>query len=319
MLDHTPLRERQQDAFRGDVVEGLSRMPKSLPSRWLYDDRGSDLFEQITALEDYYPTRIETGILQARSAEIADFVGPGATLIEYGAGAGIKTEIVLRALQRPRVYVPIDIAGDFLDHSARRIKRGFEDLTVRPVVADFTQDFDLPADVLDSDRRCGFFPGSTIGNLDGAETTAFLNRMRRHVGDGGKAMIGIDLKKDLEVLRRAYDDRQGVTAAFNLNILARINRELGGTFQIGRFTHEVRWNEAESAVEMHLRSNVDQTVTAAGMTFRFREGETIHTESSRKYTVDAFAAVAGACGWTLRSAWTDARELYAVVGLQAAA
>jgi dimethylhistidine N-methyltransferase len=224
MLD-TETRIPFQAAFRSDVLRGLSAPRKMLPARWLYDDEGSALFEAITGLPEYYPTRTETAILAASAPEIAQFVGPGAILVEYGAGAALKTEILLRGLA-PRAYVPIDIAADFLAASAARIEARFPGLAVRPFVADFTADFELPAD-LPPGRRVGFFPGSTIGNLAAEEAADFLRRMTAHVGPGGAGLIGVDLKKDLETLLAAYDDRDGVTARFNLNLLTRINRELG--------------------------------------------------------------------------------------------
>ncbi len=222
-------------------LRGLSKRRKSLPCRWLYDERGSELFEQITQLEEYYPTRVETGILRANAAEMAGFVGKGATLIEYGAGAGIKTEILIAALQAPRLYVPVDISGDYLDQAVISLRHRFPDIGIWPIVADFTGDFDIPA-AIPLKGRSAFFPGSTIGNLDHGETVSFLRRIHRHVGAKGTAVIGADLTKDIRVLRAAYNDRQGVTAAFNTNLLTRINRELDGDFRVDRFAHEARWN-----------------------------------------------------------------------------
>lgn len=316
MLDRVHPRDAQRAAFRADVIEGLSKPQKTLPSRWLYDDRGSELFEEITQLPEYYPTRTETAILRDEAAAIADFAGPRATLIEYGAGAGVKTEIVLAALDRPAAYVPVDIAGDFLMGSADRIERRFPTLDVRPVVADFTDDFDLPDDLPRSDRRVGFFPGSTIGNLSTAEAKAFLRRVRGHVGSGGRAIIGADLRKALPTLIAAYDDAAGVTAAFNLNLLARANAELGATFDLAAFAHEARWNETDSAIEMHLVSLAEQTVALDGRSFRFASGETIHTESSRKYALEAFERLAAESGWRVARRWTDSGQLFALLGLE---
>lgn len=315
MLDQAELIDRQREALRADVIEGLSQPRKVLPSRWLYDDRGSQLFEEITGLDEYYPTRTETAILRSKADDIAAFCGEQVTLLEYGAGAGIKTEILLEALREPLLYVPIDISGDFLSHSARRIEDRFPALAVQPVVADFTTDFDLPADLPSDGTRCGFFPGSTIGNLDSADTDAFLRRMRRHAGPGGRAVVGIDLKKDLAILLAAYDDREGVTAAFNLNLLVRINRELEADFPVDRFVHEARWNDDASAVEMHLKSLDDRTVSIDGRRFDFAAGETIHSESSRKYSLDGFAAIAAASGWRFDAVWTDTGKRFAVLGL----
>ncbi|GBD50648.1 L-histidine N(alpha)-methyltransferase [Methylopila sp. Yamaguchi] len=318
MLDRAPLQAAQREAFRADVLEGLSKPAKTLPSRWLYDDRGSELFEEITQLPEYYPTRTETAILRAGAEAIAAFCGPRATLIEYGAGAGVKTEIVLAALDNPASYVPVDIAGDFLALSAERLERRFPWLEIRAVVADFTDDFDLPTDLPRLNRRIGFFPGSTIGNLSPAQAVAFLAQVGAHVGDTGRAVVGVDLVKPLERLIPAYDDAAGVTAAFNLNLLVRINRELGGTFDTARFAHEARWSVEDQAIEMHLKSLGRQVVRAAGREFEFAEGETIHTESSRKYSVDTFTALAAQAGWRQGSVWSDPDGLFAVVGLERA-
>lgn len=315
MLERVDFRSVQREAFRADVVAGLSAQRKTLPSRWLYDDRGSELFEEITRLPEYYPTRTETGVLRENAAEIAAFCGSRTVLIEYGAGAGVKTEILLGALDNPALYVPVDIAGDFLVDAAERIERRFPYVEIRPVVADFTDDFDLPADLPKLPPRVAFFPGSTIGNLATPDAVAFLARARSHVGASGRMVVGVDLKKDEATLVRAYDDAAGVTAAFNLNLLARINRELGGDFDLSCFAHEARWSAARSAIEMHLVSRVDQTVAVDGRTFRFRQGETVHTEDSRKYEVAEFEALAAQAGWRLAKVWTDPGRLFAVLGL----
>ncbi|MBU2533419.1 MAG: L-histidine N(alpha)-methyltransferase [Alphaproteobacteria bacterium] len=322
--------DSQTAAFKADVIAGLSGEPKTLPSRWLYDDHGSELFEQITRLPEYYPTRTETSILTTRASELADFCGSRAVVIEYGAGASVKSQILLEALQKPRVFVPIDIAGDFLAASAIRLRKRFPDLEVLPFAADFTEEFDLPNDVPTGFPRTGFFAGSTIGNLDVSEATRFLARVRRHVSEagpvperwpgsgyhGGRALIGIDLKKSTATLIPAYDDAAGVTAAFNLNLLTRINRELGGTFDTARFVHEARWNEDASAIEMHIVSEAEQEATVAGYTFSFDAGESIHTESSRKYDIDGFGRMAAAAGWRIAETWTDDSDLFAIVGLE---
>jgi dimethylhistidine N-methyltransferase len=313
MLD-VSIRSQQTEAFESDVVVGLAQSPKTLPSRWLYDDRGSELFEDITKLDEYYPTRVETAILRKHSREMAAFCGSGATLLEYGAGAGLKTEILVGALREPRLYVPIDIAGDFLDQTVARFRWRFPNLPSRAIVADFTSSFALPSWV-PLGARVAFFPGSTIGNLDGGEVATFLQRMRNHVGVGGKAIIGVDMKKDLGVLLRAYDDSRGVTAEFDLNLLARINRELDGDFELDCFAHSARWNESESAIEMHLVSRKAQTITVSGHAFDFDVGETIHTESSRKYDQAGFTALANANGWQVDRIWTDERNYFCIFGL----
>jgi dimethylhistidine N-methyltransferase len=300
--------------FCGDVVKGLSRPRKSLPSRWLYDDRGSELFEEITQLPEYYPTRTETQILREQAEGIAEFCGANRTLLEYGAGAGIKTEILIQALHNPRLYVPVDIAADFLDQTTARFRRLFPELATRPVAADFTSDFALP-EWIPLPNRLAFFPGSTIGNLDRQEAAAFLQRMRGQVGRGGKALIGADLRKPLEVLLPAYDDAAGVTACFNLNLLMRINRELGGNFILQKFAHAAKWNQEESAIEMHLVSQCAQTVDIAGRKFAFTAGESIHTESSRKYDIEGFTSLANHNGWLVERVWTDAARRFAIFGL----
>jgi dimethylhistidine N-methyltransferase len=302
------------ERFRGDVMEGLSRPRKSLPSRWLYDDRGCELFEEITQLPEYYPTRTETQILRDAAQEIASFCGANRTVLEYGAGAGIKTEILMQALHNPRLYVPVDIAGEFLDQTTARFRSRFPDLATRPVTADFSSDFALP-EWIPQPNRVAFFPGSTLGNLDGREATAFLQRMRGHVGASGKALIGVDLRKPLDLLLPAYDDAAGVTARFNLNLLTRINRELGADFATDGFAHAVMWNEAEAAVEMHLVSLAPQTVTIAGREFEFAGSESIHTESSRKYDIPGFTQFVNRNGWQVEQVWTDAARRFAIFGL----
>jgi len=262
------------------------------------------------------PTRTETAILRQHAGEMATLCGDDMVLLEYGAGAGLKFEILVRALKTPRMYVPIDIAADFLDSTVSRI-RAQPRFPTRPIIADFTADFDIPLDI-PKGCRTAFFPGSTIGNLDRAEVAALLRRMRRHVGSHGKAIIGVDLRKDIKTLIAAYADRRGVTAAFNLNLLARINRELGADFHIDRFAHEARWNEHESAIEMHLVSLDTQVVTVAGRSFAFGHGETIHTESSRKYDVPGFTDIVQRSGWRVAMVWTDPATRFAVFGLDSA-
>jgi len=315
MLERVDFRAAQREAFRADVAAGLTASVKTLPSRWLYDDRGSELFEEITQLPEYYPTRTETGILRENAAEIAAFCGARAVIVEYGAGAGVKTEILLGALESPALYVPVDIAGDFLVDAANRIESRFPYIEIRPVVADFTSDFDLPSDLPKLPPRVAFFPGSTIGNLAKPDAIDFLKRARAHVGPTGRMVLGVDLRKDVSILVPAYDDAAGVTAAFNLNLLARINRELGGDFDLEGFRHEARWNEQTSAIEMHLVSQKNQIVRVDGHEIRFRQRETIHTEDSRKYEIAEFEALSQKAGWRLAHAWTDPRGMFAVLGL----
>ena len=314
MLDLVEEKLSQREAFRADVLAGLAQRQKMLPSRWLYDQRGSELFEEITRLDEYYLTRTETAILRSCAGEMADHLGEDVALLEYGAGAAIKTEILIAALKSPRLYAPIDIAADFLAQTVDRIRDRFPELPVRPIVADFTVDFDVPVDI-PAARRAGFFPGSTIGNLGQSEAAALLRRMRSHVGGQGKAIIGVDLRKEVGTLIAAYDDKRGVTAKFNLNLLTRVNRELEGDFAIEGFAHEARWNERELAIEMHLVSLKPQLVSVAGRRFAFERGETIHTETCRKFDVAAFAGAAHRSGWRVARIWSDPAELFAVFGL----
>ena len=315
MHDVSAILSQKGNAFLADVIGGLSGAQKTLPCRWLYDKLGSDLFEAITGLEAYYPTRAETEILRVHSPEIAAFAGDGPVLVEYGAGAGVKTSLMLAALNSPRGYVPIDIAGEYLAQTVEKIASRFPALWVRPVAADFLSVFDLPAGV-PAGQRIGFFPGSTIGNLDETEATAFLTQMHRHVGARGGAIIGVDLLKDVSTLVRAYDDPAGVTAQFNLNLLARINRELGGDFRLECFRHEARWNDVDRSVEMHLVSVREQWVSVGEVRFHFEQGETIHTESSRKYDLDGFTSLAAGAGWDVVETWLDAKGQFCVFALR---
>jgi len=306
----------QTDAFRKDVLEGLTATPKRLPSRWLYDGEGSRLFEEITTLDEYYLSRCESAILHENASELAAFAGADAILIEYGAGAGIKSQALLTALNAPAAYVPVDIADEFLSCTLEHFGGRFPELPICPVVADFTSDFDLPP-LPSSGRRIAFFAGSTIGNLDEGEAVELLMRMRIHVGEGGRALIGMDLIKDLGTLAKAYDDRGGVTAAFNLNVLRRINREIGGGIPLDAFVHEARWNPAERAIEMHLRCVYSFSTSVGGQVVRFIVGETIHTETSRKYDLPRIDRLVELAGWTRRGTWNDEKCAFAVVGLEA--
>ncbi len=301
-------------ALRMDVMEGLAKKPKAVPSRWLYDDRGSALFEQITHLKEYYPTRTETGILRLRTHEIGEFCGENAAILEYGAGSAIKTGLLISSLRTPRFYLPVDIAANFLDETVTRFRREFPDIATRPIVADFNADFRLP-EWLPLARRVAFFPGSTMGNLDNQEAAEFLRRMRGHVGPAGKALIGVDLRKPVPEMIRAYDDAEGVTALFNRNLLARLNRELGATFVLENFHHRAVWNEKASAMEMHLESAIEQTVQVAGCEYHFDAGERIHTESSRKYEIRTFVELCAQNGWTVMHRWLDDGQRFAVFGL----
>ncbi len=287
------------DEFARALVEGLSAPQKSLPCRFFYDARGSELFEQITQLPEYYPTRSEIAILEAQAASIAAHTPPGSVLIEFGSGSSRKTEIVLAGLSSLAAYVPIDVSGDALADAKLRLHARFPTLRVLPVVGDFRAALTLPGE-LSRRPRLGFFPGSTIGNFMPDDARDLLAAMAHTLKNGGRLLIGIDLRKDVARLEAAYDDAAGVTAAFNLNILVRANRDLGANFDLGAFAHEAKFNDAESRVEIHIVSKAAQTVTACGKTFAFAEGEKIHTENSYKYTIESFQALARQAGWTPR-------------------
>jgi len=292
-----------------DVLAGLRATPKTLPAKLFYDERGAQLFERICTLDEYYLTRSELTILDARIPEIAALAGPGCALIEYGSGAGVKVRRLLDALEHPAAYVPIDISREQLARVAAELEADYPTVAVRPLCADYTHALELPP-LPPHDRRLAFFPGSTIGNFHPAEATAFLRRIRRSVGAGGALVLGVDRRKSAAVLDAAYDDRAGVTAAFNLNVLRRINRELGADFDLSRFRHRAFFNDDASRVEMHLESVVPQTVQVAGERFEFAAGETIWTESSYKYDEEQLATVANAAGFRIERLWTDAGDLF---------
>lgn len=304
--------------FAADVLAGLALPQKTLPCRWLYDERGSQLFEEITNLPEYYPTRTETKILEACRGEIAAAAGRGATLVEYGSGASVKTRLLLDTFEALHCYVPIDVSATFLEDTADQLRRDYPSLSIKPVVGDFLSPISIPSEARGAGRTVGFFPGSTIGNLSDAEISDFFQRARLDLGDSASFVLGADLKKDLGRLLPAYDDAAGVTAAFNLNILNRINRELGGTFVLDQFAHEARWNEEASRVEMHLVSRKDQTVSVGDTKIGFVEGESIHTENSRKFALDELIQLAEMQGWTLSQSWMDDEKLFSVVMLDAA-
>lgn len=303
---------RTEDAFRRDVLDGLARSPKRIPSAWLYDERGSELFEEITRLPEYYPTRTELAILDAHLGEIAEAVGPQALVVELGSGSSRKTGPLLAALGGPAGYVPVDISEAYLLGAAEALQGAFPALPVRPVVADFTNAFALPEDLPGHRRRVGFFPGSTIGNLDNAAAGRLLARCRRLLGEDGRLLIGLDMDKPASVLVPAYDDAAGVTAAFNRNLLRRINRELDGDFDPAAFRHEARYAVDPPRIEMHLVAKRAQTVRVAGGRFRFEAGESLHTETSHKYTRDGFAALAAESGWRCDRWWTDTEGWFGV-------
>lgn len=298
-------------SFLEDAVTGLSLPRKALNPKYFYDDRGCELFEAICDLPEYYPTRTEIAIMHASASEMARCLGPDCVLIEFGSGSGRKTPLLLAELAPVR-YVPIDIAGTPLRASAAHIGRMFPNLDVAAVCADYTRPLDLPLESGQRARRVIYFPGSTIGNFSLCETRQFLGRARSLAGPGGAMLVGVDLKKDPEVLRAAYDDSRGVTAAFNLNLLARINRELGADFDLSAFRHRAFYNADEGRVEMHLESLARQSVLFGGRSFSFEAEETIHTESSHKYSVEEFHSLARDSGFVPERCWVDPQQLFAV-------
>lgn len=302
-------------AFAGDVIGDLSQHPKRLSPKYFYDVTGSELFEQITVLPEYYPTRTELGILRNRGGEIADIIPKGAALVEFGAGATTKVRLLLERCEFG-AYVPVDISGDFLSAQAEALRKDFPSLAIHPVAADFTTPFALPADIADL-PKVGFFPGSTLGNFEPHEACAFLRSAREILGDGAQMIIGVDLEKDDRVLYDAYNDSAGVTARFNLNVLVRINRELGGNFDVSSFMHRSIYNRERHRIEMHLISKKAQTVRILGRNFSFRPGESIHTENSYKYSLDRFTALARGSGWSVRESWTDPAKMFSVHALVA--
>ena len=298
-------------AFRADVLAGLERRPRAIPARWFYDRRGSELFEAITDLPEYYPTRTEIGILHQIAPAVRDLVGEGRAVVEFGSGSSTKTPILLGAV-KPSAYVPIDISGDFLRDSSRTLSAQFPDLLVLPFEADFMRPLSLPR-AIEAAPKLGFFPGSTIGNMTPLMAIDLLRAMRASLGEGAMLLIGMDRVKGADVLVPAYDDAAGVTAAFNMNLLDRINRELAGTIPLDAFRHVARWNDDRARIEMHLEATRDADFTVDGRPFSIAAGETIHTENSHKYGPrDARILLRGG-GWTPVAEWTDPDGLFAVI------
>ena len=302
-------------AFAGDVIDDLSQHPKRLSPKYFYDAAGSELFEQITLLPEYYPTRTELSILRDRGGAIASIIPDGAALVEFGAGATTKVRLLLKRCALS-AYVPVDISGDFLKAQADTLQLDFPGLAIHPVTADFTAPFALP-EAIGTMPKVGFFPGSTLGNFEPHEACGFLRSARDILGEGAQMVIGVDLEKDERVLYDAYNDKAGVTARFNLNVLHRINSELGGNFDLSAFTHRAIYNRDRHRIEMHLISRKAQTVRVLGHSFSFRAGETIHTENSYKYSLERFTALARGSGWTPRESWTDAAGMFSVHALAA--
>ncbi|PCJ10686.1 MAG: L-histidine N(alpha)-methyltransferase [Rhodobacteraceae bacterium] len=299
--------------FAQSILAGLTAPQKRIDSKWLYDVVGSQLFDTITQLDEYYPTRTELGILRRHAASLAEYVTDGTALVELGSGSSTKTRALLNALTGLKSYVPIDISQEHLQDAACHVAAEYDWLEVHPVVADFTAEIVLPPPLANAPKIL-FFPGSTIGNFEIEGAAQLLRRMRRMSGVTA-FVIGVDLVKDTDTLVRAYDDTKGVTAAFNLNLLTRINRELGADFDLERFRHEARWNSRENRIEMHLVSTSAQDVQLLGQTIHFAAGETVHTENSHKYTPGQLEGIAGQEGWLVRQIWTDADNLFGVAVL----
>ena len=307
--------ERVDPAFREDVLAGLSQYIPAVPARWLYDRRGSELFDEITRLPSYYPTRTETALLKQILPEIATRVPPGTAVVEFGAGSATKTPLLLEAV-RPAAYVPVDISGDYLRESAAEVDARFPSIRVEPVVADFARPFELPASIAEL-PKLGFFPGSTIGNFVPRTATDLLRSFRDLLGDGAQLLIGMDKVKPIDRLIAAYDDPTGVTAAFNLNLLERINRELDADIPLDAFRHEARWNDILSRIEMHLVATRDVRFTISGREFEFVQGSSIHTENSHKYGARGARVLLLAGGWTPVAEWTDPAGDFAIIVAEA--
>ena len=303
--------DRVDPAFRADVLAGLAEPIPSIPARWLYDLRGSELFDDITRLDTYYPTRTETALLKAKMPEIAALACHDCAIVEFGSGSSTKTPLLLEAM-RPRAYVPIDISGDYLRDSAARVDAQFSGLAVHPVEADFTREVELPS-AIDGLPRLGFFPGSTIGNFVPRSATDLLRHFRDILGVGSKLLIGMDRVKPVERLIAAYDDPHGVTAEFNLNLLERINRELRADIDIAAFEHHALWHDMNGRVEMHLVATRDTSFTIDGHRFAFARGESVHTENSHKYERRGARLLLLAGGWTPIAEWADEAEDFAIV------
>ena len=303
---------KANEIFLAETLDGLNQKPKTLPCKYFYDERGSALFEDICEQPEYYPTRTELGIMEEHAAEMARALGSDLVLIEYGSGSSRKTRVLLEALENPAAYLPIDISKDALFPSAESIAKEYPKLAVLPICGDYLSPLPLPEATPTENRRAVYFPGSTIGNFMPDEALSFLHRMAEQAGPGGAVLIGVDLKKDAGALERAYDDRAGVTAAFNLNLLARINRELGADFPLENFRHEARWNEAQGRVEMHLVAKQACEIRVGSERIAFETSESIHTENSYKYEISEFEALAAQAGLRADRRWMDPDEKFSV-------
>ena len=314
LYDLSPPPEDVRDLY----LRGLTEAPKTLPCKLLYDERGSGLFEKICETPEYYPTRTEIEIYEDHIEEMARRIGPGAVIVEYGSGEGLKSRMLIDALADPVAYIPVDISREALIASAESLAAAYPTLEVLPVCGDYTQEITLPHPKGRSNRWAVFFPGSTIGNFHQEQAEKFLRHSAKLVGPGGAMLIGADLVKDRAVLEAAYNDAKGVTAAFNLNLLRRANDEIGADFDLNQFEHRAIFNEKANRIEMHLVSRADQTVRINGTLIEFREGEAIHTESSYKYTPESFSDLIERSGWRPEEIWTDRRGWFSVWDVVAA-
>jgi L-histidine Nalpha-methyltransferase len=299
--------------FETDVLEGLNAIPKHVPAKYFYDAAGSRLFERITELPEYYPTRCEMRILRRHAADIANMIPSGAALVEFGSGSSRKARILLKAAAtKLAAYVPVDICGEMIEQEAAELRIDFPQVKILPVTADICKPFNLPAEAKQAAARVGFFPGSTIGNFEPHEASGFLRNAANILGRGALLIIGVDLIKSADILNAAYNDAERVTAQFNLNLLTRINRELDGNFQLDTFEHHAFYNRERHRVEMHLASLKRQKVKVAGDTIDFRAGETIHTENSYKYSIESLSALARGVGWLPVATWMDSRKYFSL-------
>lgn len=296
--------------FREDVLSGLAKNQRRIPPKYFYDQTGSRLFDAICQLPEYYPTRTEIGLLKQYGAEMAEYMGEGSVLVEFGSGSSLKIRLLLNALQ-PAAYLPIDISREHLFDSARELAEEYPLVAVHAICADYTRPLVLPEGFAGKPKG-GFFPGSSIGNFEPEEARQFLERIATLLGSGSGLLIGVDLKKEVALLNAAYNDSQGITAAFNLNLLQRINRELEGNFDLASFEHHALYNAAEGRVEMHLVSRKKQVVTVSNQVFEFQAGETLHTENSYKYTIEEFQQLASSAGFQPQRVWTDPQDLFSV-------
>jgi dimethylhistidine N-methyltransferase len=312
-MSRTPdIRQSLMREFRKDVLQGLRAPIKTLPCKYFYDEAGSELFERITELEEYYLTRTELAIMRQHAPEMAGLIGERCLLIEYGSGSSTKTRLLLDQLHHVAAYVPVDVSSEHLRHSAQALAREYAQLEVLPLCADFTRPLELPRPGGPAARRVVYFPGSTIGNFTQDESVVLLRQTAALCGPGGGLLLGADLRKDPRVLEAAYNDKQGVTAAFNLNLLARINRELEANFVLGQFAHRSFYNAGGGRIEMHLDSLQDQCVHVAGHEFFFARGESIHTENSYKYSLGQLRGIAQAAGFRVEHLWLDERKFFTV-------